>query len=206
MKKGVKLYSFLSIFMVLIYFSNSFILYNGILSGNTLDFRFSLWIYVLIPFFWVVTFPLYVVVYFVITKILFKLYGIKLKNEDYRKLLIKFTAIGFAFDICISIIIYILAYFIGNISIFFFEIGISEFLHNISTAIISNPFSNVISLIIMFIVVFICKYMNYKLNLRYCMSNTEINYLKKEKIALYTTILTIPYFYFIPTMWFIPLK
>lgn len=195
MKKKLRLYSFLPLFL---FFSG--------LNTNVEPFKytFAIWFYVLRIFSYLII-PSSLIIYFIVINILNKFIKTKLKNKDIKKLTLRMGFVGIIIDYIILIIFTFMHLWYRStygLAVNYYEISSGQWWDGLETSVVVNPFSNIYTLILMCLVTFVFKYINYRINLKYCMNNIEIEEREKKKLALYTIMLTAPYYFLTPTEWF----
>lgn len=195
MKKKLRLYSFLPLFL---FFSG--------LNTNVEPFKytFAIWFYILRIFLYFII-PFSLIIYSIVTNILNIFLKTEIKNKDIRKITLRMGFLGIIFDYAILITFTCLHLWYRSaygLTVNYYVMSSGQWFDGLETSVVVNPFSNIYTLLLMCLVIFVCKYINYRINLKYCMKNIEIDEVKKKKMVLYTTLITAPYYYLIPTIWF----
>ena len=74
--------------------------------------------------------------------------------------------------------------------------------HNLSNAIMYNPFESVYAFIWVTVSLIISAYCIYYFNSKFCLKKVDLSLIQKKKIALSLAVFTSPYAFYLPTAMF----
>ncbi len=156
---------------------------------------FPLWFLLLVPISWLIVIPANFVIDLLALLLAMKLLRMPDIGKNLKSAVLKSWLAGFAADL------------IGG-GAMFLSVLAGEFLpdpvrswvyHNITEAVMVNPFSSVGGFLWTAVCVALAGGIIYLLNLKFCLKKTTLSLAQKRKLALAMALVTAPYLFFVPT-------
>ena len=156
---------------------------------------FPLWFLLLVPISWLIVIPANFVIDLLALLLAMKLLRMPDIGKNLKSAVLKSWLAGFAADL------------IGG-GAMFLSVLAGEFLpdpvrswvyHNITEAVMINPFSSVGGFLWTAVCVALAGGIIYLLNLKFCLKKTSLDLAQKRKLALAMALVTAPYLFFVPT-------
>lgn len=156
---------------------------------------FPLWFLLLVPISWLIVIPANFVIDLLALLLAMKLLRMPDIGKNLKSAVLKSWLAGFAADL------------IGG-GAMFLSVLAGEFLpgpvrswvyHNITEAVMVNPFSSVGGFLWTAVCVALAGGIIYLLNLKFCLKKTTLSLAQKRKLALAMALVTAPYLFFLPT-------
>ena len=156
---------------------------------------FPLWFLLLVPISWLIVIPANFVIDLLALLLAMKLLRMPDIGKNLKSAVLKSWLSGFAADL------------IGG-GAMFLSVLAGEFLpdpvrswvyHNITEAVMVNPFSSVGGFLWTAVCVALAGGIIYLLNLKFCLKKTTLDLAQKRKLALAMALVTAPYLFFVPT-------
>ncbi|HIT09617.1 MAG TPA: hypothetical protein IAB55_11155 [Candidatus Merdivicinus faecavium] len=156
---------------------------------------FPLWFLLLVPISWLIVIPANFVIDLLALLLAMKLLRMPDIGKNLKSAVLKSWLAGFAADL------------IGG-GAMFLSVLAGEFLpdpvrswvyHNITEAVMVNPFSSVGGFLWTAVCVALAGGIIYLLNLKFCLKKTTLDLAQKRKLALAMALVTAPYLFFVPT-------
>lgn len=156
---------------------------------------FPLWFLLLVPISWLIVIPANFVIDLLALLLAMKLLRMPDIGKNLKSAVLKSWLAGFAADL------------IGG-GAMFLSVLAGEFLpdpvrswvyHNITEAVMVNPFSSVGGFLWTAVCVALAGGIIYLLNLKFCLKKTSLDLAQKRKLALAMALVTAPYLFFVPT-------
>lgn len=156
---------------------------------------FPLWFLLLVPISWLIVIPANFVIDLLALLLAMKLLRMPDIGKNLKSAVLKSWLAGFAADL------------VGG-GAMFLSVLAGEFLpgpvrswvyHNITEAVMVNPFSSVGGFLWTAVCVALAGGIIYLLNLKFCLKKTTLSLAQKRKLALAMALVTAPYLFFLPT-------
>lgn len=156
---------------------------------------FPLWFLLLVPISWLIVIPANFVIDLLALLLAMKLLRMPDIWKNLKSAVLKSWLAGFAADL------------VGG-GAMFLSVLAGEFLpgpvrswvyHNITEAVMVNPFSSVGGFLWTAVCVALAGGIIYLLNLKFCLKKTTLSLAQKRKLALAMALVTAPYLFFLPT-------
>lgn len=156
---------------------------------------FPLWFLLLVPISWLIVIPANFVIDLLALLLAMKLLRMPDIGKNLKSAVLKSWLAGFAADL------------VGG-GAMFLSVLAGEFLpdpvrswvyHNITEAVMVNPFSSVGGFLWTAVCVALAGGIIYLLNLKFCLKKTSLSLAQKRKLALAMALVTAPYLFFVPT-------
>ncbi len=156
---------------------------------------FPLWFLLLVPISWLIVIPANFVIDLLALLLAMKLLRMPDIGKNLKSAVLKSWIAGFAADL------------VGG-GAMFLSVLAGEFLpdpvrswvyHNITEAVMVNPFSSVGGFLWTAVCVALAGGIIYLLNLKFCLKKTTLDLAQKRKLALAMALVTAPYLFFVPT-------
>lgn len=156
---------------------------------------FPLWFLLLVPISWLIVIPANFVIDLLALLLAMKLLRMPDIGKNLKSAVLKSWLAGFAADL------------VGG-GAMFLSVLAGEFLpdpvrswvyHNITEAVMVNPFSSVGGFLWTAVCVALAGGIIYLLNLKFCLKKTSLDLAQKRKLALAMALVTAPYLFFVPT-------
>ena len=156
---------------------------------------FPLWFLLLVPISWLIVIPANFVIDLLALLLAMKLLRMPDIGKNLKSAVLKSWLAGFAADL------------VGG-GAMFLSVLAGEFLpdpvrswvyHNITEAVMVNPFSSVGGFLWTAVCVALAGGIIYLLNLKFCLKKTSLDLAQKRKLALAMALVTAPYLFFLPT-------
>lgn len=156
---------------------------------------FPLWFLLLVPISWLIVIPANFVIDLLALLLAMKLLRMPDIGKNLKSAVLKSWIAGFAADL------------VGG-GAMFLSVLAGEFLpgpvrswvyHNITEAVMVNPFSSVGGFLWTAVCVALAGGIIYLLNLKFCLKKTTLSLAQKRKLALAMALVTAPYLFFLPT-------
>lgn len=157
---------------------------------------FPLWFLLLVPISWLIVIPANFVIDLLALLLAMKLLRMPDIGKNLKSAVLKSWLAGFAADL------------VGG-GAMFLSVLAGEFLpgpvrswvyHNITEAVMVNPFSSVGGFLWTAGCVALAGGIIYLLNLKFCLKKTTLSLAQKRKLALAMALVTAPYLFFVPTV------
>lgn len=157
---------------------------------------FPLWFLLLVPISWLIVIPANFVIDLLALLLAMKLLRMPDIGKNLKSAVLKSWLAGFAADL------------VGG-GAMFLSVLAGEFLpgpvrswvyHNITEAVMVNPFSSVGGFLWTAGCVALAGGIIYLLNLKFCLKKTTLSLAQKRKLALAMALVTAPYLFFLPTV------
>ena len=157
---------------------------------------FPLWFLLLVPISWLIVIPANFVIDLLALLLAMKLLRMPDIGKNLKSAVLKSWLAGFAADL------------VGG-GAMFLSVLAGEFLpgpvrswvyHNITEAVMVNPFSSVGGFLWTAVCVALAGGIIYLLNLTFCLKKTSLTLPQKRKLALAMALVTAPYLFFVPTV------
>lgn len=157
---------------------------------------FPLWFLLLVPISWLIVIPANFVIDLLALLLAMKLLRMPDIGKNLKSAVLKSWLAGFAADL------------VGG-GAMFLSVLAGEFLpgpvrswvyHNITEAVMVNPFSSVGGFLWTAVCVALAGGIIYLLNLKFCLKKTTLSLAQKRKLALAMALVTAPYLFFVPTV------
>lgn len=157
---------------------------------------FPLWFLLLVPISWLIVIPANFVIDLLALLLAMKLLRMPDIGKNLKSAVLKSWIAGFAADL------------VGG-GAMFLSVLAGEFLpdpvrswvyHNITEAVMVNPFSSVGGFLWTAGCVALAGGIIYLLNLKFCLKKTTLSLAQKRKLALAMALVTAPYLFFVPTV------
>ena len=157
---------------------------------------FPLWFLLLVPISWLIVIPANFVIDLLALLLAMKLLRMPDIGKNLKSAVLKSWIAGFAADL------------VGG-GAMFLSVLAGEFLpdpvrswvyHNITEAVMANPFSSVGGFLWTAGCVALAGGIIYLLNLKFCLKKTTLSLAQKRKLALAMALVTAPYLFFVPTV------
>ncbi len=149
---------------------------------------FPAWLLWIIPTTWLIVIPANLIIDFTVIFLTMRFMGVENRKEDAKKSIIGVWLLGFTAD------------FIG--SVLMFAPAVLDMNTDFVNGVMMNPFTNIWAILwvtVCFVISAICIYFfNYKL----CYKETALEDWQKKRLAIFMTIFTAPYLFYLPTEWF----
>ena len=149
---------------------------------------FPVWLLWIIPMTWLIVIPANLAIDFTVIYLTMRFMGVENRKEVAKRSIVAVWMLGFAADIIGSALMFAPALLDLN----------ADFVNGV----MMNPFTNLWAFLwvtVCFIISAVCIYLfNYKV----CYKNTGLEDWHKKKLALFMTIFTAPYLFYLPTEWF----
>ena len=152
---------------------------------------FPVWLILLYPLNLIFVLPINFIIDYLVLRLGAKHLQIDNYKEIAKRSIIKTWLFGFLSDI------------IGGVMMFVFN-GFAEFgLIDFVNAVMYDPFSRIDAFLAVVLCIFIAALCIYFFNLKFVFKKFDLDLAKKRRLALYLAIITAPYLFLLPTMWFV---
>lgn len=156
---------------------------------------FPIWLLWVIPVTWIVVLPGNFLIDLLVVVLTMKHLKIENIKQEAKKVILRVWIFGFIAD------------FIGTVGMIIPEFIIFRntpienwWYHNISNAVMYNPFNSIYSIIWVTVCLIIAVICIYLFNYKFCLNKSTLDEIQKKKVALSLAIFTAPYLFYFPSM------
>lgn len=159
---------------------------------------FPIWLLWLFPITWVVVLPANFLIDLAVVALALKYLKVDNIKKTVKNVIFKVWIFGFIADF-----IGTAAMFAVNIISFNLNTTLGKWWYqNLSSAVSYNPFNNIYAILWVTACIILTAFCIYLFNYKICLKKTDLDNVKKKKVALSLAVFTAPYLFYIPTAWF----
>lgn len=155
---------------------------------------FPVWVMLLLPWSWFVILPVNLLIDSLVLLLIFRLLGITGARKAYLSSVVRTWIFG-TLSSLVGFLFMLIAFLINRIAPDFVS-------PQVCTAITQNPFSNIIGLIWVLIAIAISALCAYFFGLKFTFIGKDFPENRRKTAALAIALITAPYTFLIPTVWF----